>query len=140
MEIEDLMLFKAFRRCAHLQYRMNPCQGQAWILILLAQRGGMTQRELADITQRRPATLSEQLEALEAAGLILRGKNADDKRNVDLKLTGRGLEAAREAEAEREKTARALFSGLGGAKRAALYEALTELGAAWEALAGKVRP
>lgn len=44
------------------------------ILILLHEHGRMTQRELIEITQRRSATLSEQLERMESSGLIVREK------------------------------------------------------------------
>ena len=103
--ITNLMLLSLFRRCSHLQFhRLSRFQGQGRILGLLLQHGTLTQRELAELTQRRSATLSEQLERMESAGLLLREKNCSDKRNVDLRLTELGVQLAHEAERERQET------------------------------------
>ena len=52
--------------------------------------GSLTQRELIELTGRRSATLSEQLDGMEKSGLILRSKNAQDKCNIDVILTEQG--------------------------------------------------
>ncbi len=131
--IANLELLKAFRRCAHIQHHMSRFQGQSRILILLlnAENGAMTQRELAEITQRRAATLSEQLESMERAGLITREKSRDDRRNIDVRLTGAGRLTAMEAEREREEIADLLFSHLSGAEKAELHRILSALGERW---------
>ena len=59
-------------------------------MILLHLYGSLTQRELIELTGRRSATLSEQLDDMEKSGLILRSKNAHDKRNIDVILTEQG--------------------------------------------------
>ena len=100
--------------------------------MLLRERGTLTQRELVELTQRRSATLSEQLETMEKAGYIVREKNALDKRNIDVRLTDAGRTAADEARREREATAEALFGGLSEQERTAFYNILGKLGEAWE--------
>ncbi|MDD6174757.1 MAG: MarR family transcriptional regulator [Firmicutes bacterium] len=130
--VTDLMLLRLFRQCAHLQYhRYSRFQGQGRILTLLTEQGPMTQRELAEITQRRSATLSEQLELMEHAGWITRRKNCEDRRNVDLRLTPAGRKAAQEALQEREQTAKLLFSMLSGEEKKNLFQTLETLERAW---------
>lgn len=132
-EITNLMVLKAFRQCAHFQWhRVGRFQGQGRLLILLARNESMTQKELAEITQRRSATLSEQLDLMEKSGLIIREKNPADKRNVDIRLTDQGREAAREAEKEREETADILFSALDQEEKKQFYDTLGKLIHTWK--------
>lgn len=129
----NLDLLGQFRKCSHLQYhRKSRFQGQGRILILLKRREAATQRDLVRITQRRSATLSEQLELMEKAGLLTREKSSEDKRNILLKLTDKGEGMAAEAEAERAETADTLFSLLNGDEKTALLRILKKLGDAWE--------
>lgn len=132
-EITNLAVLKAFRQCAHFQWhRVGRFQGQGRLLILLSRQESMTQKELADITQRRSATLSEQLELMEKGGLIIREKNPNDKRNVDIRLTQKGREAAVEAENERVATADTLFSVLEDEEKEQFYRTLGKLIEAWK--------
>lgn len=131
-KVTDLMLLKLFRKCSHLQHRMGRFHGQGYILILLRQHETMTERELAEITQRRPATLSEQLEIMGKAGLITREKNNEDRRNVDIRITDKGWQTALEAEREREEIASVLFSGLDTEERVRLYQTLQKLSTLWQ--------
>lgn len=127
------MLFKLFRQASHLQlHRMGCSQGQGRILILLHERGALTQRELGEILQRRSATLSEQLESMEKTGLIAREKSPADKRTIDICLTAQGIGAAREAERQREMIADNLFSSLSQAEKGQLYQTLQKLSALWQ--------
>ena len=63
--MDDLILLHAFYRCSHLLHASGKGHGQQRLLILLLQRGSLTQRELTDLTGRRSATLSEQLDHME---------------------------------------------------------------------------
>ncbi|NMA37019.1 MAG: MarR family transcriptional regulator [Papillibacter sp.] len=131
-DITNLMVLNAFRKCAHIQYFTGKYQGQGRILILLQHREMMTQRELAEVTQRRAATLSEQLETMERAGLIIREKSTDDKRNVDVRLTDKGRQAAVDAEKDRKEIADLLFSGLEQEEKERFYETLLKLSEQWK--------
>ena len=134
MDITNLMLLTRFRQCAHIQFhRPRQFRGQWRILVLLKERGLLTQRELTQILQRKPATLSEQLENMEKAGWITREKFEADKRNVVIRLTQLGTEMAQEAEHERQKEADDLFDGLNQEDRNRLFEILGKLGDAWSA-------
>ncbi len=137
--ITNQLLMRQFRQCAHLQYhRHNRFQGQGRILVLLAERGSMTQRDLAEITQRRSATLSEQLELMENAGWIIRQKSSEDRRNVDLCLTEAGKQAAKEAKQEWTQTADLLFSVLSKEEKQQLSLTLELLERTWRELSESV--
>lgn len=127
---DTLELLRLFRRCAHLQ-RPVERTGQNRILITLREHGGMTQRKLAEATQRSAATLSQQLEAMEQEGLVVRRPNAEDRRTVDVALTPQGETAAQGALDERRRTADELFGGLSASDRAALARILGTLERSW---------
>lgn len=127
----DLKLFSRFRQFSDLQLqRITGFQGQGLILTLLRKHGTLTQRELSSITQRRSATLSEQLDNMENAGLITRAKNAADKRNIDVTLTEPGMVAAKKADEIRNEAAHAFFSVLDAEEKEQLYGMLAKLIAA----------
>lgn len=127
---DTLELLRLFRRCAHLQ-RPVERTGQNRILITLHEHGGMTQRKLAEATQRSAATLSQQLETMEQEGLVVRRPNAEDRRTVDVALTPQGEAAAQGALDERFRTADELFGGLPASDRAALARILGTLERSW---------
>lgn len=130
--VTDLLLLKQIRQVAHRQLnRSGRARGQGWILISLLERGGCaTQRELCELAQRSPATLCEQLETMEAGGLIERKKSAGDKRNLDVSLSERGEALAREIVQERRDLAQRLFAPLSGSEKAQLSGLLRKLLAA----------
>lgn len=132
-EITNFSLLKLFRQCSHLQFhRYSRFHGQGRILNLLKQNGVLTQKELISITQRRSATLSEQLEVMEKNGWIIREKNSTDKRNIDICLTPEGENIALEAQKEQEETANALFSFLEETEKAQLAVLLEKLFSHWQ--------
>jgi DNA-binding MarR family transcriptional regulator len=112
----NLSLFRLFHQCSHRMRNAEKYRGQGRLLILLLERGRLTQRELAQITGRRSATLSEQLENMEKAGYVTREKNDEDRRNVDVVLTPLGAETAGDAKAARAELADRLFASLSGRK------------------------
>lgn len=131
-KITNEMLLHLFRQCSHLQFRrFSRFPGRGRLMILLSG-GGMTQRKLGEITQRRASTLSEQLEKMEKSGLIVRTKNLADKRNIDIALTPKGEEMAQEIKADRLETADTLFSSLQGDERTQFFATLEKLQAQWQ--------
>lgn len=124
----DLILFTRFRQFSDLQLqRIVGFQGRGLILTLLHKHGTLTQRQLSEMTQRRSATLSEQLDGMEKAGLIVRNKNASDKRNIDVVLTEEGEKIAKKADRTRTKTAHSLFAILSHDEKLHLLETLARL-------------
>ncbi|MCI5648376.1 MAG: MarR family winged helix-turn-helix transcriptional regulator [Fusicatenibacter sp.] len=132
--MNDLTLLQTFHRCSHLLHANGKGHGQERILILLLERGPLTQRELIDLTGRCSATLSEQLENMEKSGQITRARNEQDRRNVDLALTESGREAAKKAKVSRIARAGTLFSVLDPSEKEQLLHLLEKLLPAWENL------
>lgn len=100
-------------------------------MVLLNQYGALTQRELIELTGRRSATLSEQLDGMEKGGLIRRCKNEQDKRNVDVELTEQGKAAAIKALQNRQAYADKLFDAMPQRKKQQLAGLLDSMLHAW---------
>lgn len=129
----NLALLRLLHQCAHRLSASEKYRGQGRILNLLRERGTLTQRELIELTARRSATLSEQLEKMERSGYLIREKNQQDRRNVDITLTPLGHQAALRAHREREKRA-AVFDTLTPEEKESLTHALTKVLTACEQL------
>jgi len=68
----------------------NGKSSQNRILQILRRSGCMTQRELTEQLGIQPGSVSEIIKKLEAAGLITRHSNSEDRRTVDIMLTDAG--------------------------------------------------
>ena len=123
----NLRLLGMMLQSSYIMQTREKYRGQGRLLILLHLHGSLTQRELIELTGRRSATLSEQLEGMEKAGLILRRKNEQDKRNVDVELTEQGKTAAVEAIQNRQSYADELFDALPQRKKQQLAGLLDAL-------------
>lgn len=128
----NLRLLGMMHQISYLMQTQEKYRGQGRLLILLNLYGTLTQRELIELTGRRSATLSEQLEGMEKSGLILRCKNEQDKRNVDVELTEQGKAAAIEAIKNRQSYADKLFDALSQQKKQQLEGLLDALLHTWE--------
>ena len=62
-------------------------------LVMLALWGSrpLSLRQLSEQLRLEPATLSPLVKRLEAAGLLVRARRADDERTLDITLTDRGI-------------------------------------------------
>mgnify|MGYP004720294565 FL=1 len=123
----NLRLLGMMHQISYLMQTQEKFRGQGRLLVLLNRYGALTQRELIELTGRRSATLSEQLEGMEKSGLILRHKNEQDKRNVDVELTEQGKLAAAKALQNRQSYADELFAAVPQRKKqqhAGLLDAL----------------
>lgn len=134
-----LDLLHAFRRCAHLQGATKGCRphGQGRVLAYLLREGPLTQRDLAERLERTPATLSQQLDAMEAAGLVVRCACEADRRTLVVSLTPEGGQAAHAAIDERRRVAEELFGDLDEADRRDLLRLLEGRLARWQGMAGE---
>lgn len=133
-KMDDIALLHLFHQCSHRLHAHGKFCGQGRLLIQLLEKGTLTQRELIDITGRRSATLSEQLENMDKAGLVTRSRNEQDQRNVDVSLTPLGQETAKEVQNNRIKRAHVLFSVLTEEEKEQLYHLLYKLLDAWNNL------
>ena len=71
----NLRLLGMMHQISYLMQTKEKRRGQGRLLILLSLYGTLTQRELIELTGRRSATLSEQLDGMEKSELIYRHKN-----------------------------------------------------------------
>ena len=128
----NLRLLGMMHQISYLMQTQEKFRGQGRLLVLLNRYGALTQRELIELTGRRSATLSEQLEGMEKSGLILRHKNEQDKRNVDVELTEQGKLAAAKALQNRQAYADELFAAVPQRKKQQLAGLLDVLLHTWE--------
>ena len=128
----NLHLLGMMLQSSYLMQTREKYRGQGRLLILLHLHGSLTQRKLIELTGRRSATLSEQLEGMEKSGLILRHKNEQDKRNVDVELTEQGKLAAAKALQNRQSYADELFAAVPQRKKQQLAGLLDALLHTWE--------
>lgn len=128
----NLRLLGMMLQSSYLMQTREKYRGQGRLLILLYLHGALTQRELIELTGRRSATLSEQLDGMEKSGLILRHKNEQDKRNVDVELTEQGEKAAIEAMRNRQAYADELFAAMPQRKKQQLAGLLDSLLHTWK--------
>ena len=128
----NLRLLGMMHQISYLMQTQEKFRGQGRLLVLLNRYGALTQRELIELTGRRSATLSEQLEGMERAGLIVRRKNEQDKRNVDVELTEQGKLAAAKALQNRQAYADKLFAAVPQRKKQQLAGLLDALLHTWE--------
>ena len=128
----NLRLLGMMHQISYLMQIQEKFRGQGRLLVLLNQYGALTQREVIELTGRRSATLSEQLEGMERAGLIVRRKNEQDKRNIDVELTEQGKKAAIEAMQNRQAYADELFAAMPQRKKQQLAGLLDSLLHTWD--------
>ena len=128
----NLRLLGMMHQISYLMQTQEKFRGQGRLLVLLNRYGALTQRELIELTGRRSATLSEQLEGMERAGLIVRRKNEQDKRNVDVELTEQGKLAAAKALQNRQAYADELFAAVPQRKKQQLAGLLDSLLHTWD--------
>ena len=128
----NLRLLGMMHQISYLVQTQEKFRGQGRLLVLLNRYGALTQRELIELTGRRSATLSEQLEGMERAGLIVRRKNEQDKRNVDVELTEQGKLAAAKALQNRQAYADKLFAAVPQRKKQQLAGLLDALLHTWK--------
>ena len=106
-------------------------RGQGRLLVLLQNNGPMTQKDLINRTGRKSPTLSEQLESMDKAGLIIRKKDPNDRRNICVELTESGQEAAIRTKSGRSDYADELFDILTDEQKQSLISELEQLVQKW---------
>lgn len=102
MDPAELEVFQAFQRVLHLNRLLmirvlgaeGAHPGQVACLRVLERHDGIAQRELADLLQVSPPTITTMLQRMERAGMVARHVDAADQRLTRVHLTpeGRRLE------------------------------------------------
>ncbi len=106
--------------------------GQKRVLVIINEAGIITQRELTEILQIKPGSVSEQIAKLEAAGLLIRTANATDKRTCDISLTEIGKAAANAAKIELQKSQAEMFESLEAEEKTQLLSLLEKVKSDWD--------
>lgn len=114
-----------------MQHSEDSFGGQKNILSILVRRGSMTQKELLEYSRIRSASLSELLGKLEAAGLVERRPNRDDRRVQDVMLTEKGIEAEAESRIRRKENRSRMFESLTPEEQEQLLTLLEKLSRSW---------
>lgn len=125
-------LIWCLRDIGHTMRRISEGKGsQRRILIILAESGVITQRELTQRLGIQPGSASEVIAKLESAGLIQRTPNEPDRRTSDIRLTPAGESEAAEARIQREARHTQMFSCLSESEKDALLALLEKINLYW---------
>lgn len=89
-----LIIRAAQSHSAEIERTMGIPSTQVWVLLELNENGSMRAGELAAHMALKPATLSNMLNRMEAAGLVERVRSKEDLRIVMVALTAEGKEKA----------------------------------------------
>jgi DNA-binding MarR family transcriptional regulator len=109
----------------------NPHHGQGRVLSILKMKEEITQKELGYLLDMRNQSLGELLTKLEKRGYITRTPSEEDKRTTIVRLTETG-KAAAETAGNREENDFDLFDCLNDEEKAASYNYLERIIAAFE--------
>ena len=77
--------------------------GMGHQLAVLAENEGVSSRELSELLDIRPSSLTEMLTRMESEGLVIRTTDPDDRRVSRVSLTDKGRELAAKMKAEHEE-------------------------------------
>ncbi len=136
---EELM--HIFRHCFNLmrrQYHRNvhgkvgTQHGQGKILSILRREEGIGQKDLAERLQIRPASLSELLDKMQKSGWIERQVNEQDRRKVNIYLTGKGQEISQQMNEARQEMTNKIFGVLSEEEQAQFRTLLSKLAVGME--------
>lgn len=115
-----------------LRFLQEGRESQKEILILLRERGGMTQRELTKRLGIQPGSASEVIGKLEDTGLIRRTESAADRRTADIRLTEAGQVQAEEAAGRQKIHHEQIFSCLTQEEKGTLLALAEKLNGDWD--------
>ena len=130
-----LKLSRAMRRCPPEMKNppFPPAVGR--MLDCAARNPRVSSRELCEILDLRPSSLSEMLSRAEADGLITRAADEADRRVQRIDLSPKGRQAVEEMEEARERDARKKTACLNEEEKALFCELCSRLSAHLEKLA-----
>jgi len=103
--------------------------GQDTLLLEVGRHDGISQAALADELGVEPPTVTKMVQRLEAAGIVRRRADADDRRRIRVYLTAKGKRLTPRVEAVRSDLGKRASRGLTRADRATLADLLSKLSA-----------
>lgn len=104
---------------------------QTRILIVLMEKGTITQQRLTEQLGIQPGSASEVLAKLEKSGLVTRTPSETDRRTTDVSLTEEGKHAAFEAAAGKHLRHAEMLASLSEEEKAELLFLLEKINADW---------
>ncbi len=131
LELAELLSHSARRLRRGSTAQLAPLgltNAQARVLRIVASAGRPLR--MADIAARLevvPRSVTTMVDGVEAAGLIVRSTDPDDRRSVLVRLTSQGRDLLERLERARRATAEDIFGGLAPAERADLARLLGAL-------------
>lgn len=126
--VGDEYLRKLLRRCGFYLYHQANHSQQDEVLLMLADHGPMSQKELQERLSVRPGSASELISKLEDKEQLLRSRDPSDRRRVILTLTEKGKHCV---QLFREQPVETLFTALDEKERSCLTAALEKLLDGW---------
>lgn len=103
--------------CARSSLDADANMRDAAILMLLEERGPMSQREVAELVQANRTIMVKLVDALEDGGYVVRGRNPADRRAYALTITESGRRRRGELMSEFDDAESVLTGRLGDAER-----------------------
>jgi DNA-binding MarR family transcriptional regulator len=107
---------------------------QVAVMVILRERGAISQRTLSDLTHVNPTLMVKLVDELEKKAWVARDRNPDDRRSYALRLTELGLSALAELESDLDRGEAEFTAPLTETERGRLKELLCVLLADDEAL------
>lgn len=86
--------------------------GQANLLTIVLKNNGASQRDLAELLDVRPSSMTEMLTKMEQSDLVLRKQDENDQRIMHIYLTEKGKKIAEQITQTTNSLTESLFSGL----------------------------
>ena len=102
-------------------------RGQAVLLCAVVKLDGMTQSELAERLSVQGATVTNMLQRLEEAGLVVRRRDAEDNRLVRVYMTDTGREKEQELNEQFRVMQEAIFENISAQERGELRRLLQQV-------------
>jgi DNA-binding MarR family transcriptional regulator len=131
LELAELLSHSARRLRRGSTTQLAPLgltMAQARVLRLVASSGRpLRMADIAAGLEVVPRSVTTMVDGVEAAGLIVRSTDPDDRRSILVRLTDRGLALLESLEQARRATAEEVFGGLGDDDRAHLARLLGDL-------------
>lgn len=102
-------------------------RGQAMVLCVVAKENGLTQSEIAERLSVQGATVTNMLQRLEEAGLVVRRRDEEDNRLVRVYLTETGRDKEISINTKFGDMQELLFKGISREERALLLRWLGQI-------------
>ena len=130
-DLRNLMhnAFRSLRRTWATQlepWNLTPFQWRA-LRAIFSQGGSLRPGEIAERLRIAPRSATEVIDQLEGKGFVVRGRDPQDRRATQVRLTASGTETTKNILAERDEHSKQYFAPLSSAEQAQLAQLLSKL-------------